>query len=53
MLEEHARVARNFRGVRYLGGRAEQIDFDDRNVLAALAVLWLSKYGGSLRKFQE
>ena len=39
VLREHQRVARNFRGVRFLGGQAESIQFDDPTVLGSLRVL--------------
>eukprot|EP01065_Artemidia_motanka_P045035 TRINITY_DN651_c0_g1_i1.p1 TRINITY_DN651_c0_g1~~TRINITY_DN651_c0_g1_i1.p1 ORF type:complete len:307 (+),score=109.93 TRINITY_DN651_c0_g1_i1:205-1125(+) len=38
VLQEHMR-SRNFRGVRYLGGRAEQIDFGSPKFVAAARVL--------------
>jgi hypothetical protein len=37
VLDAHARAGRNFRGIRYLGGRAEQIAFLSPAVNAALA----------------
>ena len=37
VLDAHARAGRNFRGIRYLGGRAEQISFQSPAVNAALA----------------
>ena len=39
VLREHQRVARNFRGVRFLGGQAESIQFGDPNILGSLRVL--------------
>lgn len=39
VLQEHQRAARNFRGIRFLGGKAESIKFDDPNILSSLRVL--------------
>eukprot|EP01062_Namystynia_karyoxenos_P048962 TRINITY_DN37402_c0_g1_i3.p1 TRINITY_DN37402_c0_g1~~TRINITY_DN37402_c0_g1_i3.p1 ORF type:complete len:364 (+),score=69.87 TRINITY_DN37402_c0_g1_i3:66-1157(+) len=39
VLTEHMKVARNFRGVRYMGGKAEAIDFADPQFVAAAGVV--------------
>ena len=39
VLREHQKVARNFRGIRYMGGKAETIDFHSPKSIEALQVL--------------
>jgi predicted TIM-barrel fold metal-dependent hydrolase len=39
VLEEHMKVSRNFRGLRFCGGKAETIPFGDARLLAALACM--------------
>jgi len=39
VLREHQKVARNFRGIRYMGGKAETIDFLSPKFIEALQVL--------------
>lgn len=39
VLQAHRQAARNFRGIRFLGGKAENINFSDPKVLSSLRML--------------